>query len=479
MWWAQAVIYQIYPRSFQDSGDDGIGDLAGITARLDHVAGLGVDAIWLSPFYPSPNADFGYDVADYTDVDPAYGTLADIDRLIAGAHDRGLRVLVDFVPCHTSIEHPWFREHPEFYVWADAPANNWQASFGGGAWARDERSGRWYLHSFFPEQADLDWRVPGVRAAMGDALRFWRERGVDGFRLDAIDRLLKDPELRDDPPAREPFPLPLQGGYAELEHVHSGNAPDIGMALETIREAAGDAFLVGEVYLPTAQLGSYLEVMDVAFAFEALHAGADAPRLRSAIGAALGAHKLGWVLSNHDFSRLATRTGENLRATLVLFLSLPGPVFMLAGDEIGMPDGPGVEPPLDRAGRDGFRHPLRWDDSPEGGFTTGSPWLPVLGPATRNVAAQARDPDSVMSLLRRLIALRRELDGAVHFGEAPAGALRFTRGSYEVAINLSERPVAIARKGELLLEARAGDGAPGSELAPHGAWIARSGPQPA
>jgi alpha-glucosidase len=209
MWWRDAVIYQTYPRSFQDSNGDGVGDLQGIRARLDHVVDLGADAIWLSPFYPSPNADYGYDVCDYTDVDPELGTLDDFDALAQAAHDAGLKLIVDFVSSHTSIEHPWIRERPEFYFWADAPPNNWQATFGGSAWERDPVSGRYYLHSFYPEQVDLDWRNPDVRRAMADALRFWREHGVDGFRLDAIDRLLKDPQLRDDPPATEPFPLPL------------------------------------------------------------------------------------------------------------------------------------------------------------------------------------------------------------------------------------------------------------------------------
>jgi alpha-glucosidase len=203
-WTRDGVVYQVYPRSFQDSNGDGSGDLPGITARLDHLQWLGADAVWLSPIYPSPMADMGYDVSDYQDVDPMYGTLADADALIAAAHERDLKVLFDIVPCHTSIEHRWFREHPDWYVWSDrdGPQNNWRAAFGGPAWSRDERSGRWYLHSFYPEQPDLDFRNPEVREAVGDVLRFWLDRGVDGFRLDAIDRLMKDPQRRDDPPRR-------------------------------------------------------------------------------------------------------------------------------------------------------------------------------------------------------------------------------------------------------------------------------------
>ena len=275
MWWQDAVIYQVYPRSFQDSDGDGIGDLRGIEQRLDHLAWLGVDALWLSPIYPSPMHDFGYDVADYEDVDPVFGSLDDFDSLVAAARERGLRVLLDLVPCHTSIEHPWFSEHPDWYIWSDAP-NNWLSAFGGSAWS--PLNGRYYLHSFYPEQPDLDWRNPEVVAAMQHALRFWIERGAAGYRVDAIDRLLKDPQLRDDPPATEPFGLPLREDEAKLALTHSRNAPDTGEALARIREAVGDALLVGEVYLPSAKWQPYLEHLDAAFAFELLHAPWDAAR---------------------------------------------------------------------------------------------------------------------------------------------------------------------------------------------------------
>jgi alpha-glucosidase len=261
-WWRNSVVYQIYPRSFLDSDGDGDGDLEGVRRRLDHIVSLGADAIWLSPFYPSPMHDLGYDVSDYTAIDPRYGTLETFDALLAAAHDRGLRVLLDFVPCHTSIEHRWFTEHPDWYVWSDrdGPQNNWVAAFGGSAWSRDPHGRGWYLHSFYPEQPDLDWRNPEVREAMAGVLRFWRERGVDGFRLDAIDRLLKDPELRDDPPASDQPALPERPEVAALEQRHSRNAPDVGIALAALREGAGaDAFLVGEVFLPTAKLDPYLE----------------------------------------------------------------------------------------------------------------------------------------------------------------------------------------------------------------------------
>ncbi len=452
-WWRDAVVYQVYPRSFQDADGDGEGDLRGIAARLDHIRDLGADALWLSPVYPSPMADGGYDVAGYEDVDARFGTLADADALIAAAHERGLRLLMDVVPCHTSIEHPWFREHPERYVWADgdAPPNNWLASFGGRAWSRDPRSGRWYLHSFYPEQPDLDWRREDVREAVGAALRFWLARGVDGFRLDAIDRLLKDPRLRDDPPASAPPALPEHADAGALEHVHSRDAPDIGLALAALRAAAGpETLLVGEVYLPAAGLAPYLEHVDTAFAFELLHAPWDAASIRAAIEAALAAGgdagRIAWVLSNHDFPRLPDRVGErNTRAAALLALTLPGPVFVYQGDEIGMADGPGGDPPHDRAGRDRHRHPMRWDDdAPHGGFSPpgATPWLPAIEVRAGGVAQQAADRDSVLSLYRDLIARRRALGAGLRFvDDAADGVLAYHRGEdHLVALNVGDVP---------------------------------------
>jgi alpha-glucosidase len=413
-WWDNAAIYQIYPRSFQDSDGDGIGDLYGIETRLDHLVELGVDGFWLSPIHPSPLADFGYDIADYEAVDPVYGTLEDFDRLVTAADARGLRVLMDLVPCHTSIEHPWFREHPDWYIWAEGrdggPPNNWRATFGGSAWTRDPAGGaRWYLHSFYPEQPDLDWRNPEVVAAMQDVVRFWLDRGVAGFRVDAIDRLIKDAELRDDPPASVPSALPLPEEYGQLDHLYSRNQPEIAAALASLREAAGDALLVGEVYLPAAQVTPYLESLDATFAFELFHAPWEPAAIEAAIEAELalpGTHA--WALSNHDFPRLPDRYGEDtVRDAAQLVCSLPGIVFVYQGDEIGMRDGPGHDPPYDRAGRDAHRHPMQWDASPNGGFTAGEPWLPLVDPAARNVAAQRDDPDSLLALYRDLLAWRR------------------------------------------------------------------------
>jgi alpha-glucosidase len=459
------VIYQIYPRSFQDSDGDGVGDLRGVRDRLGHLVELGVDALWLSPIYPSPMADFGYDVSDYTDVEPLFGSLADLDGLISEAHARGLAVLLDIVPCHTSIEHRWFRERPDWYIWRDEP-NNWCSAFGGPAWSK--LGERYYLHSFYPEQPDLDWRNPEVVAAMQDVFRFWLERGVDGFRIDAIDRLLKDPQLRDDPPATEPFGLPLREDEAKLALTNSRNAPDMGEALGAIRAAAGDALLIGEVYLPAARWAPYLRHFDAAFAFELLQAPWQAAPLRAAIEASTRTPGAAWVMSNHDFGRLGTRFGEeNARSAALLLLTLPGPAFIYQGDEIGQLDGQPGEAAHDRAGRDRYRHPMQWDGSPGGGFSTGTPWLPPVDPEERSVEAQRDDPASMLSFVRELIVLRRELGEGFRLLDADPRVIAYRRGRHVVAINVSEHSLPTPRElGEPLLATREGALA-GGELAPH------------
>ncbi len=479
-WWRDAVVYQVYPRSFQDSDGDGVGDLAGIERRLEHIAALGAGALWLSPVYPSPMADFGYDVSDHTAVDPVYGTLGDFDRLVASAHDRDLRLLMDLVPCHTSIEHPWFSEHPDRYVWADGrgdgPPNNWLATFGGPAWTRDERSGRWYLHSFYPEQPDLDWRNPAVVAAMQDVVRFWRARGVDGFRIDAIDRLVKDERLRDDPPAGAPFGLPLPAEYARLEHLYSTNSPEIRQALAALREAAGDALLVGEVYVPSAATGPYLEHLDAVFAFELFHAPWEEVPLRAAIEACAKASKGGaaWVLSNHDFARLPNRVGaENVRAAAVLLLTLPGLAFVYQGEEIGQVDGPVTERVYDRAGRDPFRHPVQWEPEPErAGFTTGTPWLAPVDAGERSVASQSGDPASLLELYRALIALRPALGPGLTMLDAAPGVVAYARGDHLVAVNTTAEAAGLPWAAETVLESEPGPVSAGS-LGPHAAVVLR------
>lgn len=472
-WWENAVVYQVYPRSFQDSDGDGIGDLAGIASRLDHLEWLGVDALWLSPIYPSPNADWGYDVSDHSAVAPELGALEEFDALLAEAHGRGLRVLMDLVVSHTSIEHPWFRERPDFYVWDDGPEppNNWVAAFGGPAWSLDERTGRLYLHTFYPEQPDLDWGNPEVRAAMGDVIRFWVRRGVDGFRIDAVDAISKDPALRSDPAATEPFPLPLPEAAAKLDRIHSHNYGDVSLALGSLREAAGEALLIGEVYLPAPLLGPYLAHLDAVFSFDLLHAEWTTESLILAVERSRDAGSVAWVTSNHDFSRVASRWGEaNARAAAVLLLTLGGTAFVYQGEELGMADGPAPSPARDRYGRDPFRTPMQWEPMPLSGFTEGEPWLPLADPEGRSVAAQRADPDSVAVLFRRLIALRRELEGPPESIESAPGVLAFKRGDHLVAINATgeERPLPLP--GEVVLESEIGAAAERT-IAPHGAAV--------
>jgi alpha-glucosidase len=474
--WREGVVYQIYPRSFQDSDGDGVGDLQGIRSRLDHLEELGVAAVWLSPIYPSPLADFGYDVSDFTDVDPQFGTLADFDALVADAHGRGIRVLLDLVPCHTSIEHPWFEQHPDWYVWADGDAapNNWTSAFGGSAWKWHEGRGRWYLHSFYEEQPDLDWTNPEVVAAMQRVLRFWIDRGVDGFRLDAIDRLAKDPELRDDPPSSTPFGLPLLGHELGRDLCHSRNGPGIQAALAALRTAVGDALLVGEVYQPTGRCAPYLEALDRTFVFEFLFSPWEEEFLRPATehGAALEGRSgpgAAWVMSNHDFGRLSSRCGrENERAAALLLLTLPGSAFIYQGDEIGLGNGPGAERSFDRVGRDIFRHPMQWDGSSRGGFTSGRPWLPVVDPVERNVADQRGRDGSLFELYRRLVAFRRELGPGFRALDWSPGVISFERGHHVVAVNLtSEERRAPVGQPPLLATHATGAGT----LIPHAAAI--------
>ncbi len=359
-------------------------------------------------------------------------------------------MILDLVVSHTSIEHPWFRERPDFYVWADGPEppNNWRASFGGPAWSRDPRSGRLYLHSFYVEQPDLDWRNPEVREAMADVVRHWVGRGADGFRVDAVDRLVKDAELRDDPPTDVPFPLPMPEELHGLDLIHSRDSPEIGIALATLREAAGEAPLVGEVYLPVDRIAPYLEYFDSVFGFDLLHADWDAEQLAAAIDRSSAAGGVAWVTSNHDFPRVATRWGEeNARAAAVLLLTLGSAAFVYQGEEIGMVDGPEGDPPLDRYGRDACRRPMQWEGSPSGGFSTGRPWLAPVDPERRNVDDQREADDSILRLFRELIAIRRRIGGAPVRVEAPAGMVAFDRGSHRVVINLGGEDGVIALPG--------------------------------
>ena len=462
MWWRDAVVYQVYPRSFQDSDGDGVGDLPGITRRLDHLAYLGVDALWLSPIYPSPLADFGYDVSDYTGVDPRLGTLDDLDALVREAHALGLKVLLDLVPSHTSTDHPWFREHPERYVWSpvDGPPNNWVSAFGGPAWSRDERSGRWYLHSFYPEQADLDWRNPDVVQAMQDVVRFWLDRGIDGFRLDAIDRLGKDEQLRDDPPATGSFPFPRHPEAAPLEMRVLGQRAACARGDACAPRGRRRRAARRRAYRPAAEYARWLEVLDLVFAFEFMFSPWDADRLRAAIelGRSGRARGLGALEPRLRTPREPRRRRERARRG--------GPAADAPRRRLRLPGGrdrsrerPGVDPPLDRAGRDRLRHPMPWDAGPEAGFTTGTPWLPLVDPERRNVEGQRGDPGSLLELYRRLLELRRGLGGGFRLLDAEPGVVAFERGAHTIAVE-HERRAADRAGGEKVLATHEGKGLP-------------------
>ena len=455
-WWQHGVIYQIYPRSFHDSNGDGVGDLAGITGKLPYLQSLGVDAIWISPIFPSPMADFGYDVADYTDIDPLFGDLADFRNLLDEAHGRGIRVILDFVPNHSSSQHPWFlasrasRENDkrDWYVWRDpapdgGPPNNWRSVFGGSAWTFDETTGQYYYHAFLKEQPDLNWRNPDVRAAMFDVLRFWLDLGVDGFRVDVIWHLMKDQEMRDNPP--NPDLSRAKSPYYELLPLYSCDQPEIHELIQSMRrlvDSYAERVLIGEIYLPVNRLIAYYgragEGIHMPYNFQLIKLPWDARTIAAAIDAyeALlpGFAWPNWVLGNHDKPRVSSRTGERqARVAAMLLLTLRGTPTIYYGDELGMQDVP-IPPELEQdpygknvpgrgLGRDPVRTPMQWTGEPNAGFTSGVPWLPVAADyETTNVASEERDPQSMLTLHRRLIELRRA-EPALHAGAyAPVAA---------------------------------------------------------
>ncbi len=440
------MVYQIYPRSFADADGDGVGDLKGIRRHLDHLTWLGVDAVWLSPFFRSPMADFGYDVADYCDVDPLFGTLVDFDSLLAEAHDRGLRVLIDWVPNHTSDQHPWFQESRssrfsakrDWYVWRDRP-NNWKAAFDEtqSAWTWDETTGQYYLHLFLPEQPDLNWANPEVVEAMHGVLRFWLDRGVDGFRVDVVHGLGKDPNFPDAPPQTADR---AWSGQNDHESTHA-----ILRDLRRLVDAyPGDRVLVGEVYLlSTRQVAAYYghgDELHLAFNFPPLFAPWESAAWRENVDQVVkeldprGAWPT-WVLSNHDNSRHRTRYGSEARAraAAVLLLTLRGTPFVYAGEELGLEEA--WVPPerqVDPGGRDGCRAPIPWDASSGHGWAGEDPWLPwPPEPDARNAAAQREDEDSVLQLYWRLLAARLE-SVALRLGSwtalpSPPGVLAYER----------------------------------------------------
>lgn len=468
-WWQTGIIYQIYPRSFQDSNADGVGDLNGIISRLDYLKSLDIGAIWISPIFPSPMHDFGYDVADYCDIHPLFGTLADFDRLLAEAHARDLKVILDLVPNHTSDEHAWFvesrssRDNPkrDYYLWRDpAPGdgppetrfpNNWQTHFGGNAWTWDVHTGQFYMHQFHRSQPELNYRHPEVLPAMLDNMRFWLDRGVDGFRVDVIWLMLKDEQLRDEPP--NPHAGPDARPFDQILHIYTAGVEgvhDIIKQMRAVLDEYDERMMVGEIYLPVEQLVTYYGDGDechMPFNFQLINLPWDAWVIGDYIREYEGALPPGgwpnWVLGNHDQHRIATRvrreTGfletefllrnsvskdilDPARLAQMLLLTLRGTPTCYYGDEIGMEDVPiPFERCMDPAalqqpeyfeiwGRDPERTPMQWDDLPNAGFSApgATTWLPLAADyRERNVAAQDGDPASMLSLYRALAALRR------------------------------------------------------------------------
>jgi alpha-glucosidase len=437
------VVYQIYPRSFRDSSGNGIGDLGGIIEKLDYIEDLGVDAIWLSPFFVSPMADFGYDVADYCDVDPLFGDLATFDRLLSAAHQRGIKVIIDYVPNHSSDQHPWFIESRrgreslkrDWYIWRDAkpdnsPPNNWGSYFGGPGWTWDETSEQYYLHQFLPQQPELNWRNPEVRAAMMDVLRFWMERGVDGFRMDVVWLLLKDPELRDNPPDPDADPnLHPDDLFGRQLHIYNGDQDEVQEIIRDFRrllDEYDERCAIGEIYLDLPRWIRYYgengDGLHLPFNFRLIDESWDAGRIHRSVDELEAAlPPFAWpnyVLGNHDRRRLASRFGvAQARAAALLLLTLRGTPTLYYGDELGMEnvhippeallDPPGLNLGAEQ-GRDGCRTPMQWDSSPQAGFSTVEPWLPL--PADyreRNVAVQSADETSSLALYRRLLQIRR------------------------------------------------------------------------
>lgn len=501
-WWKTATIYQIYPRSFQDSNGDGIGDLQGIRSRLQYIRELGFDCIWLSPFYKPPMKDFGYDVSDYCQVDPIFGTLKDFNQLLEDTHRLGLKLIIDLVPNHTSDAHPWFKEsrssrhnpRRDWYVWRDptpggGPPNNWQAYFGGPSWTLDAKTGQYYLHQFLPEQPDLNWCNPEVRSAIYQAMRFWLDKGVDGFRIDVIWLLVEDALFRDEPENSQYKP----GEIDRFRHIHiyQEDQPETREIVREMRavldEYPGHRVMVGEIYLPYHQLIPYYGTAEkpgchlpsnFQLIFRGLH-NWSAENIRAIVEeyeASLPPFATpNWVLGNHDQHRLATRMGHaQARVAAMMLFTLRGSPTWYYGDEIGMVDG---EIPPDRIqdpaalrqkgsagehglgpGRDPERTPMQWTPHSYAGFSTLEPWLPVASDyIERNVEAQDADSQSMLTLVRTLLLVRKEtpalLEGSYQTYKAPEGVFAYLRGGEVlVALNLTPQPRALSLPGgEILL----------------------------
>ncbi|CAN5275128.1 alpha-amylase family glycosyl hydrolase [soil metagenome] len=483
------ILYQIYPRSFQDSDGDGVGDLRGVIQRLPYLVELGVDALWLSPIFPSPMEDFGYDISDYTGIDPLFGTRDDFDALIVAAHGFGLKVILDLVPNHTSDQHPWFIEsrsstdNPkrDWYIWRDpggegGPPTNWLSEFGGSSWEFDARTNQYYYHAFLRSQPDLNWRNPDVRRAIHDVMRFWLCRGVDGFRVDVMWHLIKDEQMRDNPP--NPDFIPGRQPYERLIPLYSTDRPevhDVVAELRQVTEEFDDRVLIGEIYLPPEKLVAYygrdLAGAQLPFNFALI----STPWTASAVSKLIDEYEAAlppgawpnWVLGNHDRQRIANRVGiDQARVAAMLLLTLRGTPTLYYGDELGMPQvdiQPGqVRDPFEKnlpglgVGRDGCRTPMQWDSTPRAGFSTVEPWLPLSWNfVSENVATERQDKASMFSLYRALIALRRarpELALGAYKPVSTDGDLLVFEREHQgqrslVALNFGSEPASIVTAG--------------------------------
>jgi alpha-glucosidase len=485
-WWQRGVLYQIYPRSFQDSNGDGIGDIRGIISRLPYLKRLGIDAVWLSPIFPSPMADFGYDISDYVGIDPIFGTMADFDALVRAAHDSGLKLILDLVPNHTSDQHPWFiesrssRDNPkrDWYIWRDGtadgkPPNNWLSEFGGGAWQYDATTGQYYYHAFLAQQPDLNWRNDAVRRAIHEVMRFWLRRGVDGFRVDVIWQLIKDEQFRDNPP--NPQFRDGQPPNQRLLPIYTTDRPEVQDVVAELRRVVDefdDRVLIGEIYLPIERLVAYygkdLLGAQMPFNFALLSATWTARGIEKIIAEYERALPKGawpnWVLGNHDRPRVASRVGPaQARVAAMLLLTLRGTPTLYYGDEIAMeqvaiaPDQ--VRDPFEKnvpgvgVGRDGCRTPMQWDATANAGFSRAKPWLPVAHDFTQeNVRNLEADMASVLSLYKALIDLRHRtpqlITGSYEHIAADGDLLIYRRhglgASVTVVLNLGSDPVSLA-----------------------------------
>lgn len=487
LWWQNEAIYQIYPRSFQDSNGDGVGDLQGIRKRLPYIAQLGAGAVWLSPIFRSPMKDFGYDIADYCDIDPLFGSMDDFEQLLEEAHSHGLRLLLDFVPNHTSDQHAWFKQsrssrdndRRDWYIWQDpgpdgGPPNNWMSNFGGSAWTLDRQTGQYYYHAFLSSQPDLNWRNPQVRKAMLDTLRFWLDKGVDGFRVDVIWHLIKDAQLRDNPP--NPDYKPGKPDIQRYQQVYSADQPEVHDVIAEMRSVIDDypeRLLIGEIYLPLERLMKYYgqsgEGVHLPFNFQLLQAPWEAERLASLIDeyeAALPEEGWpNWVLSNHDQPRIAARVGEaQTRVAAMLLLTLRGTPTLYYGDELGIgrvtiPEDRIQDPwakqePDSSFNRDAARTPMQWSARANAGFSPVEPWLPLTGDwSKRNVDTVSSQTTSLLNLYQSLLVLRKRESALrigsyhlrfatdrvlcyerIHDDERLAVLLNFTDGPCEVAL---------------------------------------------